>query len=308
MDIKIQIKEILEAKERQLSVNSMKTYVSLLSSLYKKLKGKNIEFFIEKNKEIMEHIKNLKNNSTKKTILTAYYIFTNLESARLLMISVANDVNKQYSENIKSAKEKDNWMSQENINKIILKQKAIVVELLKKRNLNIQQIYIIRNFLCVYFYFIIPPRRAIDFTKMKLKYTKNINNIDFNFYDMKQNEFIFNNYKTAKSRGQEVVKIENNEELIFFENLLKRWQKLNNSEFMIFNNEFKELDPSGLTKILNKIFDAKISVNMLRHIKITNVYNSNMNNTSVKNIIEKLNKLSGDMGHSLSTQKKYYKK
>ena len=307
MDIKTQIKEILQQKNRKLSENSMKTYVSLLTSLYNKMNGEDIKFFIKKHVEIMEYINNLKSDASKKTILSAYYILTGLEPARKLMVEIAQKVNKKYSENTKSEKEKNNWLSQEKVDEIILSRKTKVIALMNKKKIDMHEIFEIRDFLCVYLFFVVPPRRSRDYVFMKLKYTKNVNNIEYNFYDPKQKAFIFNNFKTDKYRGQDIVKITNNDELIFFEKLLKFWYKYNKTEFMIFNNDYKQLDGSGLTRILNKIFDAKISVNMLRHIKITDIYD-NTSKSTVRDIIENLEKLSNDMGHSMATQKKYYKK
>jgi hypothetical protein len=53
------------------------------------------------------------------------------------------------------------------------------------------------------------------------------------------------------------------------EALLKKWIALTKNENLFFDYYSKPLTSSGLSKIFNSIFGKNISVNMLRHIYIT---------------------------------------
>ena len=73
-DLKILLQEKLKETRPNLSTSSVKTYISILSNMYKKnLNGEgNIEWFNKESNQILKSLEE-KNDQTKKTNLSASY-------------------------------------------------------------------------------------------------------------------------------------------------------------------------------------------------------------------------------------------
>ena len=76
---------------------------------------------------------------------------------------------------------------------------------------------------------------------------------------------------------------------------------MNPSEYVLISTNYKPLSSSQITRNLNKIFGKRVSVNMLRHIFLTNYYKDTPRLTEMKNVAAK-------MGHNISTALEYVKK
>ena len=104
---------------------------------------------------------------------------------------------------------------------------------------------------------------------------------NFNYLDIENRQFIFNNYKT-KSK-YETVKIDINNELFLVIKLYlskhPEYIKIKNKKYLIHflvNNNI-EINANQMTKILNKIFGGRnISSSMLRNIYLSNKYSKVM--------------------------------
>ena len=71
-------------------------------------------------------------------------------------------------------------------------------------------------------------------------------------------KFYFNKYKTSDTYG--LAKVDVPKEL---DSILKKWLKINPSEYVLISSNNKPLSSSQITKMLNKIFGKEVSVNML---------------------------------------------
>jgi hypothetical protein len=100
----------------------------------------------------------------------------------------------------------------------------------------------------------------------------------FNYLDMKNKQFIFNNYKTAKTYNE--LKVDINDELY---KVLKLYMSNHPHKNKLKNKNYDVnllVDSSGepynksnqITKLLNKIFGSKVGVSMLRNIYLTSKY------------------------------------
>lgn len=164
-----------------------------------------------------------------------------------------NVSNKDYREiqGEKTAKQVENWMSWEEVMK---RYHALEPKSMEQ--------------LATALYVLQPPRRNKDFTLMKVvpEYTETMDN-EFNYCDIKNKKFIFNNYKTQGTYGSQVIDIpEPIMELIQSHYKLK---KKFEPFFLIHTKTLSQLGENGLTRILNKVFGKKISVSMLRNIFLT---------------------------------------
>ena len=290
-DLKSLLQEKIKENRPNLSTSSVKTYVSILSNLYKKLNGDgNIEWFERENDEILKYLDD-KNNQTQKTTLSALFVLTNLKEYQTVMNTIMKKVNDDYKNQKMNEKQKDNWMS---VNQIKEKYNALSVDanlmLNKKKilNENVLMEFLLMSFLSGV---IMPPRRSLDYSEMKIR------NFDIktdNYY--KANKFYFNKYKTVKTYGLQILELPKE-----LNNVLKRWIKINTNDYMIYSSNNKKLSCPQITRILNKVFGKNISTSMLRHIYLTNVY---------KDVpqINKMENLANEMGHSISTAMEYIKR
>ena len=101
-NIENQIKE----KRPNLSASSLKTYVSILFNLHKKLNPDNDDInFFDKDEEILEHLKD-KPPSSRKTVLSALFVLTGKAEYNKVMLEDCRHTNNQYREQKKARKKK----------------------------------------------------------------------------------------------------------------------------------------------------------------------------------------------------------
>ena len=291
----VDIKQILHdeiVKNRPtLGISSIKTYISILINLNKKLNGdQNIEWFQTDHGKILNYLDD-KNDQTKKTTLSALYVLTGLKEYQIEMNSIMKKVNDIYKDQKMNTKQEENWIS---IDEIKTKYDALHLEansmLNKKKilNENVMMEFLLMSFLSG---ILIPPRRSLDFSELKIR---NFDVKTDNYY--KSGKLYFNKYKTAKTYGLQIVDLPKE-----LNTILKKWIKINNKDFMIYSSNGKQLSCSQITRILNKIFGKRISTSMLRHIYLTNLY---------KDVpkINQMQDLANEMGHSVSTALEYVKR
>ena len=186
----------------------------------------------------------------------------------------------------------DNWLSNDNINKIIEYLKLKVV----KKVRNKEDYNNLLNYVVLSLYTLHPPRRNVDYSLMKI--SNNMNDDKYNYLDLKKGQFVFNNYKTQGKYNQVVVPIE--EDLLkvieLYLNNHPEKSKLKNKNYDVhflksFYNEPIEKSQE-ITRILNKIFGKNIGSSMLRNMYLSNKYS---------NVIEELKDDVADMSTSLGT-------
>jgi hypothetical protein len=180
------------------------------------------------------------------------------------------EINKATRDNTdKSDKQKENWLSQEEVKEVWEKLKAEVEPILLKKKITEDETKQIQSYVILSLYVLQPPRRSLDYTQMIVvpKYDENLDKA-FNYLSLKDKTFYFNNYKTNKTYKTQTIPI--NDELF---TLLKKYRK---SGLLLQNNE-KALTSPQMTLILNKVFGKKISVSMLRNIYMTSKYGDESN-------------------------------
>jgi HSP90 family molecular chaperone len=107
-DLKKEIAEKIKDNRPKLSASSLKTYVSILSNIYKQMKGDgDVDWFSDNVKEILEFM-NTKNDQTKKTSLSALYVLTGKQEYKDIMTTVMAEVNQKYKEQKKTPKQEEN--------------------------------------------------------------------------------------------------------------------------------------------------------------------------------------------------------
>ena len=180
-------------------------------------------------------------------------------------------------DNAKTRNESDNWIEYKELLDKVEKEIDTVFEM---ENIKTNDF---RNLLIFCLYCLMPPARIGNYLDCKvirgnaenLPSSHNyiiIKNMDSNpsFY------FVFNKFKTAKSLGTQMFKVENSK----LTALLFRYFKYHNKDGEYFlMSRGKELTQPNLTNILKKVSqeltEKNLSCNMLRHIYITHFLSEN---------------------------------
>jgi len=260
------IKEFIKSKRPTLSDGSLTTYTSILRSLYKKVFGNGTidpEKFNDTDK-ILDFLKDLEPNK-RKTILSGLVVVTDKKEYREKMLDDVSSYNKEIKKQEKSETQKENWVTTDEVKGIYENLKKNADMLYKKKSFSASELQQIQNFIILSLLggIFIPPRRSLDFVSFK---TKNIDKTKDNY--LEKSKMVFNTYKTAKTYGQQVVDIP-----IQLKNILTKWNKINPTDYLLFDTNGNKLNSVKLNQRLNAIFDGKkIAVNGLRHAFLTDKY------------------------------------
>lgn len=194
---------------------------------------------------------------------------------------------------IKTATESKSWISWPDV--------LAVREKLKEVANTDGEFQSILEYLVLSLYTMIQPRRVQDYLMMFItaSHSNPLLPTDKNYIDYggskKPMQFIFNVYKTAKTHGQQIMDIPNDLKLVIMQYVKAYPVKKSQCYRLLVNKTGKALTSgNAITRILNKIFKKKVSVNMLRHSYLSNKYN-----------IDEMKSDAEAMGHSLALQKSY---
>ncbi|MBY0379582.1 MAG: hypothetical protein K2P99_04170, partial [Burkholderiales bacterium] len=283
-----QILETLIKSNRKLSDGTLKTYLSVLRSLSKKLGNKNgIEFFTNSKPEIIQYIQSLDKPQTQKTILSALYVLTNDNDYKTDMLKYVNEVNQKY----KTQKTFENRKGLTTLEEIKSKYPIYLDNLKKNRNIDNYILYFIVALTSTV---IMPPRRALDWTELKVKnYDINVDNC------VVKNKFVLNKFKTARfvSVNEKVLDIP--KELLKY---INEFKKISENDYLLYNTRTgNKLDSSAFTKLLNKIYGDKVGVDLIRSLFLSDLG---------KGIpaLTKLEDTTAAMGTSINSMLNYYVK
>lgn len=190
----------------------------------------------------------------------------------------------------KSEKQEANWLSQD---VIMQKQKQYMAYLPKKskKELSEPEYNALLDLVVLSLYTLTPPRRSQDYVNMLICEPSST---DFNFYN--NGVFIFNQYKTKatyKSQIEAVPKELNDIIKVYLKFKPKNEKLLCYYDGSCFNHS------NQITRILNRIFGNKISVNMLRNIYVSDKFSP---------IIKQMEETATSMGTSSNQLQNTYAK
>jgi hypothetical protein len=294
MDIKI-TKLILQNRPN-LSESSVKTYLSLLRTVYTSVFGDDFDKAnFDNTYEILKYLKNV-NPRTRKTYLSALLIVTNEDKYKDQMYKDIDTYNKEEEKQVKNEKQSESWITNKDILDKFIDLEKEAKHIYSKKNIDMNDLQSLQSFIILALLggLYIPPRRSMDYTNFKIR---NIDNKDECNY-LSGNKLIFNSYKTAKFYGRQEVIIPPK-----LANILKKWISVNKGEWLLFDVKNNKLTNVKLNQRINKIFgDKKVGVNQLRHTYLSNKY---------KHLIDTNSEMNQDfksMGSSSSQFVNYVKK
>ena len=180
-----------------------------------------------------------------------------------------------------SANEKENWITPEKKQEVIDECDKIIVEIGNKRKITEDQYNKLFECLVLGLYTKIPPRRNVDYQDMLILKKPLLDTTTHNLLDVANKKFIFNKYKTAGAYKTQSIDIP--DDLMKIITLyLKHRPKVgtlphgetieDTNQFLVSFNGEPYTQNNSMTRILNKIFNAKVGASMLRKLYLTNKY------------------------------------
>ena len=293
LDLNDQLKDTIIKNRPKLGSNSIKTYVSTLSSFYKRMNANNIDFFSENIKDVLHTLKEVESNK-RKTLLSALYILTEEDDYKTLMLSDCKIVNENYKQQKASPDEKENWVT---INEIQEKYKEYLQAVFPMLNnkASINERTIVEFFILALMSGVagIPPRRSLDYADMKIR---NYNKDTDNYYET--GKMVFNQYKTFKQYGRVVIDVKIMAPDLNI--LIKKWMKINKTDYLLYSSNGNKLSNTQLYQYNNKIWGKNVSTNIYRHVYLTEFYKQ-------PRTYMEMEKMASYLGHSINQSMLYVK-
>ncbi len=277
---------------------------------------------------IHEYINNMKSIASRKNMTTSILVLIKSYSYESNDKPISSDIitmyinyhkelskeqDNSYLDNIKTEREKDNWISGDDIS---IKISSLQDSINNDKNKNTRK-YVdkVQQHLVLSLYTLLPPLRN-DYAIVKILDIVNNSTpkeIDYDTLDMSYNYIDINNnmlllckYKTDKFYG--IKKINIPKELM---DIIIRWEKIKKDyfkdrlihSFLLLNTtNATSMKYNTLTKYINKIFyPKKISTTLLRKIYLSEKY-------PVVSTFRQMQEDSYIMGHNIEMAKKIYSK
>jgi hypothetical protein len=246
------------------SENSKKLYISNLVRLNGGKVPKTIAF-LKKTDVVGEKLMTYKPNTRRTYIIPILKLFKDNKVKKYynfyykMLMDISNPDNTE-----KTEKEVTNWIEPEMIANVEKKLDDKSVE-----------------YLIFSLYTKTAPRRSLDYANMVVGKPTDDNTKNYYY----RGKFYFNRFKTAKTYGQQIVDVPAELDKII-QHHAKEGEPL-----------LPSMNSVKMTRMLNKIFGKKISVNMLRKYYVTTKYGDTM---------KELKDDASDMGTSVGTLKNNY--
>jgi len=311
MNYNTKYKSDLEKKfnDKNISGNSIKLYIRNLEKLNNDEPLKNLNF-LSPMTDIINKLTKYKPNTFRGyliSICSVLHMQTTKKFKTLyneyydLLMKTNKDLKDKEKLQEKTKTQEDNWITWNDVSKRHEELKDMVDTFKNSKELNKHKYDILLEYVILSLYFFTPPKRNQDWSLMNIIYKATPDLVTtHNYLDYSTQKFIFNKYKTSKTKGELIEDIPDKLMSVInlylkFHPLLKgkKITKNTNEPFLVFydGSDFKSIN--SITRILNKIFDKKIGSSMLRHIYVTDKFGDN---------VKQMKETANSMGHSVETQ------
>ena len=288
--------DVLKKKRPHLAESSLRTYKSILTNIYKKCFPDDDEIDLKKfsdTKCIIDHLKDIPFNKRKTTLASLVVITDNDEYKKLMIDDIKEYNNEKISQ--KAEGKFEDMLKIEDVENVLKKLENDAKHLYKSEHKTMSDLQKIQNYVLLALTGGIyqPPRRSLDWL---IKF-RNYDAENDNHVNMKNKTFVFNNFKTKSSKGQQIIPI--TKPLLA---IVKKWISVipTGSDYLLFDNKMHSMKPSQITHRLNAVFGKPISTSMLRHIYLS----SKFSNVNLKDLVN----TATDMGNSAMQALEYVKR
>jgi len=265
-----------------ISTSSRKLYTFNLTKLNKGKPIKNLTFLSPP--AILEGLREL-NPNTRRTYLIAivsslkdrpeakYKKLYNRYYEELMKLN-----GELKSNTTKSATQKENWISQDEVMGKCEELKDILDEIGNRRKITADEYNRLLQLVVLSLYCLQAPRRNKDYIDMMVV-KKTPDESDENYLNIADWKWVFNNYKTAKKYEQKILPVPEELKEIIKVYLAhhpngKELKKKNPIPvpFLVHQDGRPLQTSTDMTRMLNKIFSGKVGSSMLRNIFLTSKY------------------------------------
>jgi len=265
--------------KREISQTSKDIYSKNISRLNDGNEIKNYNF-LKKTENIMSKINHLKPNSQRTYLISIVSTIKGLKGFDKefkiyydKMMELNNDLK---INNTKSDVQKENWISQDKVKEIFDEYSEKVIPLLKLKKVNQKEWDDILDYIVLSLYVLNEPRRNKDYQLMRvIKSSKDLSEDykNYNYYLPLNSKFLFYNYKTKGTYQLQEINVNDSLQNILIQYLKLHPLKKEKNFYLLVDYNGEELKQvNSITRILNRIFDKKIGVSMLRNIYLTDKF------------------------------------
>lgn len=272
--------------ERSIKQSTADSYIQRLKKLNDNKEIDNYAFLYDVD-VVLDKIKDYKPSTQRNYIIAIVSALRDvpvMKSAFETYTNIMNDYNATLKKNnTKSDVQKDNWVSQAEIEQVFEKLSTNTLDLFCSKRKNITEIDWDKILETVILSLLIlqPPRRILDYNScIIVRKLPKVLNKDINYYDISTDTFYFNNYKTSKTYKTQSFKAPPK-----LATLLECYSKIHPVKFskdqiglpLLCRFDGTVFEKSySITRILNRIFKRelgkRISVNLLRNIFLTDKF------------------------------------
>jgi len=287
--------------KKGVGASSKNLYIKNLKRLNENQPVEDIKF-LSRPATIMRKIADFKPTTQRTFIISIISLLSQLPKTKKLydkyyeILLKVNDQIKSDNDNNNKADRLINWESVEEKQEEL---KEDVDKFRGKASINQAEYDKLLQYVVLSLYTLIPPRRNKDYLMMDVvdKYDSSMD-ADRNYYSRQSNEFIFNNYKTAKTFKQQRQEIPFKLQEVL--DIYMKYRPKENPAFLVYYNKKPLKQINAITRILNATVGDTVGASKLRHSYLTGKYG---------NILDEMEKDANAMSHSAQTQKEYiYKK
>lgn len=300
-------------QEKNLSDKSISLYVRNLEKLNDDEPLKNLNF-LKDPETIIKKLSEYKKNTYRGYIIaicSTLNMYKTPQYKKLydkyykLLMEINSSLKKEESTNKKTPVQDENWIEWKEVQNKHEELSKMVKEFENNKVINSHKYDTLLKYVILSLYFYVPPKRNQDWTLMNIVYKDDDKlSTDKNYYDYTNNKFIFNKYKTSRTKGCLIEDVPNELKKVFdiylkFHPVLngKKPDKKTNTPLLVYQDGKDLSSINSITRILNRIFDKNIGSSMLRHIYLSSKYGS-----TLKNMKEDAN----IMAHSVQTAMNSY--
>jgi hypothetical protein len=307
-------KIILKENKPNLSVGSVNTYLSVFRTIALNIKKdlNDIEDFIKYQPEILEYMNSISPTMKKSRIAGVISLLKknddsmddktkeSIKTYNTEMLRAVSEYNKTANDQVLTDRQKENFMSWDEIMEVYNKMASIANQLWKipKEQITHDIFEILQHFVLLSVYVLMPPRRSLDYAGMKIRNeNSNLNSVD-NYIIQKRNkwQFVFNSYKNSTRLGKQIVDIPST-----LKDILKKWMYVNKGDYLIFAKNNKQVQSTKINSMLANIFKKPIGPSLLRHAYMTKFFGNvdlkkleeatqSMGSSDIKTMLQYVNK------------------
>jgi len=267
-----------------ISASSRKLYTFNLKKLNDGKEIKNLNFLSKP--EILGKLEEMNPNTRRTYIIAVVSALKDRTEAKYKklyskyyehLIKINSDLK---TNTTKSDKQKENWIEQEEVLKKCAELAEIVPMIQNKKKISEGDYNRLLQAVVLGLYCLQAPRRNKDYTSCYI--TKKVpDDKEYNFLDIDNWEWVFNNYKTEKTYKQKKLPVGDEMRQLLqvylkFHPLAKKFKKkvFDPAPFLMHPDGRAINTSTEMTRMLNKIFGKNIGSSLLRNVFLTDKYGS----------------------------------